>query len=147
MSASSLKEIKIHNLYLLVPYLLIRYKVYIGEFRRKFIGEFRLRDFKAKHYVFVKHRQIIGISRIICKENVAELGRVAILKEHRKQGNGSKLIEHIINYIKANTQTNTISLYAEDERLILFYKQFGFVEKEEVYFNNTPYMNMQKFID
>lgn len=126
---------------------MIRYRVYISEFKRKIIGEFHLRDIKAKHYIFIKQKQIIGISRIICKGNIAELGRVAILKEHRKQGNGSKLIEQIINYIKANTKVNTISLYAEDKKLIAFYKQFGFHEKQEVYFNNLPYMNMQKLIN
>lgn len=147
MSIFSIKEIKIYNLQSLIPYLMIRYKIYIGEFRRKVIGEFSIKDVGAKHYIFIKQKQVIGIARIIYRENVAELGRVAILKEYRNQGHGSKLIKQIIDYIKANSHVSIISLYTEDQRLIAFYKQFGFAEKEEVYFNNMPYMNMIKLTD
>ena len=145
--AFSLKQIEFYNINLLIAYLSIRYKVFIKEFQRKIIGEFSLRDTSAKHYAFSKQKAIIGIARVIYLENTAELGRIAILKEYRNKGYGIKFIKLIIEHINTNAHVNVISIYTEDESLIEFYKQFGFTEKEEVYFNNNPYMNMIKLLD
>lgn len=140
----SLKEVRLYNIRLLILYLSIRYKVFIKEYQRKITDEFCLKDIKAKHYIFsigIKH---LGIVRILYRSNVAELGRMAIIKGYRNSGYGSEFINQIIGNIRDNCKVELISLYTLDNSLISFYKKFGFIENGEVFFDNLPYMNMIK---
>ena len=141
----SIEEVKPYNLKLSIAYLLIRYRVFIDEYKRKINQEFSLKDFKAKHYIFSIGAQRLGIVRIIYENNKVELGRMAITRENRNAGYGSILISQIIAYIRSNSKIESISLYTLDNSLISFYKKFGFIENGEVFFDAIPYMNMVKF--
>ena len=60
-----LKPVYFYNLGYLITYLIIRCKVYLGEYQRKIKEEFSITDIKANHYVLIYGKQIIGIVRII----------------------------------------------------------------------------------
>lgn len=136
------QKIKIYNICLLVEYLWIRHKVFCTEYKRSIIQEFSISDVIAEHYVVLLDKKIIGTVRVIYKSYIAEIGRIAILKEYRNKGYGTKLINQIIANIKNNNIVNSISLFTIDNNSIAFYKKFGFIEKGEVLFDNVPYMNM-----
>ena len=48
-----LKPVYFYNVGYLITYLIIRYKVYLGEYQRKIKEEFSITDIKGNHYVLV----------------------------------------------------------------------------------------------
>ena len=78
-----LKPVYFYNLGYLVTYLIIRCRVYIGEYQRKIKEEFSIIDIKANHYVFIDGKQIIGIVRIMYENGTADLARVKVINEVR----------------------------------------------------------------
>lgn len=142
----TIKEVKPYNFKFLLSYVLIRYKVFIKEFKRKAFEEFSTIDITANHYVFLKGKKAIGIARVIRKGNCVEFGRIAVIKEYRNQGNGKKFIEIMISNIKNENKAKLISLFVADISLINFYSQHGFLENGETYFDMIPYVNMIKYL-
>lgn len=65
MSMLRIKQIKAYNFPLLVYYLIVRWKVYIGELQRGITEEFGVNDIKANHYLFMKRGKVIGAARIL----------------------------------------------------------------------------------
>jgi predicted GNAT family N-acyltransferase len=94
-----LKPVYFYTLVYLITYLIIRYKVYIGEYQRKIKEEFSIIDIKANHYVFIDGKQIIGIVRIMYENGIADLTRVTVIKEYRNQGYGRELMKLVINEV------------------------------------------------
>ena len=135
------QRIEKYSIRLLIKYLWIRYKVYVGEYQRPIIKEFNIVDITAEHYILLLQQRVIGTVRIIYKANIAEIGRVAILEKYRNKGYGSELIRQIISMIKNSRKANLISLYTDNDK-VNFYEKFGFVENGEVFFDNMPYINM-----
>ncbi len=73
--------------------------------------------------LFHKHERF-GIATSISFDKVGWLGNL-IVKEHvRKEGAGSLLVKHAINYLKSK-RVKTIGLYAYPH-LVKFYESFGF---------------------
>lgn len=120
--------------------MIIRYKVYIGEYRRKITQEFSIIDIKAHHYVLVYEKQIIDITRIMYENGIADLARVTVIKKYRNRGYGKELVKQVINEVKI------IRLHISDKALLDFYKQFGFKENGEVYFHNVATISMIKVL-
>ncbi len=84
----------------------------------------------------------IGVVRVVYRENhIAEIGRVAVLKEYRNYGYGTLLVRHMIKIIKANSKVNLIRIFVESE-MVEFYKKFGFIENGEVFIDGEPYTSM-----
>ena len=54
-----------------------------------------------------------------------------------------KLVNLLISEIENINSTRSISLFAERE-LVKFYQKLGFIEQEEVYFNDIPNVKMVK---
>lgn len=144
MSMPNIKQIKAYNLSSLASYLTVRWKVYINEFQREITEEFGINDIKASHYLFIEKRKVIGVARILYHDNMAELGRITIVKKYRDQGYGKEMMKQIINKVYDNNKAEMIRLYTIDEKLVKFYHQFGFIENGETYFNNVPYTTMVK---
>jgi len=143
-----LKRVKVYNLSYLITYLIIRCKVYIGEYQRKITEEFSIIDIKANHYVFMKEVRIIGLARILYdQDGIAELGRVTIIKKYRRQGYGEEMMSQIIDVIKNSNKAKSIKLFVVDNNLIKFYQNFGFAENGQGYFDNIPYISMVKVIE
>ncbi|MCP5377821.1 MAG: GNAT family N-acetyltransferase [Rickettsiaceae bacterium] len=141
-----LKPVYFYTLGYLITYLIIRYKVYIGEYQRKIKEEFSIIDIKANHYVFIHGKQIIGIVRIMYENGIADLARVTVIKEYRNQGYGRELMKRVINEVRNSRKAEIIRLYISDKVLSEFYQQFGFKENGEVYFHNIPTISMIKIL-
>jgi predicted GNAT family N-acyltransferase len=141
-----LKPVYFYNLGYLATYLIIRYKVYIGEYRRKITQEFSIIDIKAHRYVLVYEKQIIGITRIMYENGIADLARVTVIKEYRNQGYGRELMKRVINEVRNSRKAETIRLSISDKAMLNFYQQFGFKENGEVYFHNIPSISMIKIL-
>jgi predicted GNAT family N-acyltransferase len=138
MKVQMIEQIRFYKLWLLFSYLNIRYQIYIKEFKRSFSEEFSVQDLMAHHYVFLKGNEIIGIVRVLYKGDIAELSRIAIIKEHRNKGYGTTLINQIITNIKSGRKAKKIRLFTENKELISFYEKFGFENMGEVYFEDWP---------
>jgi len=141
-----LKQVYFYTLGYLITYLIIRYKVYIGEYQRKIKEEFSITDIKANYYVFIDGKQIIGIVRIMYENGTADLARVTVIKEYRNQGYGRELMKRVINEVRNSRKAEIIRLYISDKVLLEFYQQFGFKENGEVYFHNIPTISMIKIL-
>jgi predicted GNAT family N-acyltransferase len=112
-----LKPVYFYNLGYLVTYLIIRCRVYIGEYQRKIKEEFSIIDIKTNHYVFIDGKQIIGIVRIMYENGTADLARVKVIKEYRNQGYGRELMKWVINEVRNSRKAEIIRLYISDKSL------------------------------
>lgn len=89
----------------------------------------------------------IGTIRLVrISENVARLGRVAVLSNARGLGVGPKLVKEFIEYCKSNGY-HTIYLHAVTEKKG-FYEKLGFVvedgDHEEFEEDGTPHIRLWK---
>ena len=141
-----LKPVYFYNLGYLITYLIIRCRVYLGEYQRKIKEEFSITDIKANHYVLIYGKQIIGTVRIMYENGIADLARVTVIKEYRNQGYGRELMKRVINEVRNSRKAEIIRLYISDKVLSEFYQQFGFKENGEVYFHNIPSISMIKIL-
>jgi predicted GNAT family N-acyltransferase len=112
-----LKPVYFYNLVYLITYLIIRCRVYLGEYQRKIKEEFSIIDIKANHYVFIDGKQIIGIVRIMYENGTADLARVTVIKEYRNQGYGRELMKRVINEVRNSRKAEIIRLYISDKIL------------------------------
>ncbi len=112
-----LKPVYFYNLGYLIAYLIIRCKVYLGEYKRKIKEEFSVTDIKGNHYVLVHRKQIIGIVRIMYENGIADLARVTVIKEYRNQGYGRELMKRVINEVRNSRKAEIIRLYISDKIL------------------------------
>jgi len=136
------QRIKKYNIWLLIKYLWIRYKVFVGEYKRPIIKEFDMLDIIAEHYLLLVNKRKVGTVRVVYRNYMAIIGRVSVLAQYRNKGYATQLINQIITHIKNSNKANLISLFTIDHNSINFYKRFGFVENGEVFFDNVPYINM-----
>ena len=127
-----LKPVYFYTLGYLITYLIIRYKVYIGEYQRKIKEEFSITDIKANHYVLIYGKQIIGIVRIMYENGIADLTRVTVIKEYRNQGYGRELMKRVINEVRSSRKAEIIRLSISDKAMLDFYQPFGFKENFEI---------------
>ncbi len=141
-----LKPVYFYNLGYLITYLIIRYRVYLGEYQRKIKEEFSITDIKANHYVLVQGKQILGIVRIMYENGIADLARVTVIKEYRNQGYGRGLMKRVINEVRNSRKAEIIRLSISDKAMLDFYQQFGFKENGEVSFHNIPTISMIKIL-
>ena len=141
-----LKPVYFYTLGYLITYLIIRYKVYIGEYQRKIKEEFSITDIKANHYVLIYGKQIIGIVRIMYENGIADLARVTVIKEYRNQGYGRELMKRVINEVRNSRKAEIIRLSISDKVMLDCYQPFGFKENGEDYFHNIPSISMIKIL-
>ncbi len=91
-------------------------------------------------YIFFgkKKNKIIGTFAFIKNKNSYELSKMAIKKEERGKGYGSKMLEFAILFGK-NNNWNKIYLYSNTKlkNSIYLYKKYGFKKTEIV---NSPYL-------
>src|SRR5690554_6269670 len=78
----------------------IRTEVFIVEQGISDLDEWDWLDEDALHFLLYKNDQIIGCARLLPK---GQITRMAVLKQHRKQGAGKFLLRFILNYMQ---QTN-----------------------------------------
>jgi predicted GNAT family N-acyltransferase len=114
----------------------IRHQVFVVEQRIPIELEIDEHDSVAQHLILLLNQKPIGTARIFPANHQSndyfKIGRLAILKEHRQQGLGSKMMGVLINYAEIH-QYKKISLHAQVDALG-FYEKLGFIA-EELEFN------------
>ena len=103
----------------------IRKQVFCREQKVSVKIEFDEFENEAIHFIVLLNEFPIGCARCRDIENATKLERIALLKEHRKNGFGKLIVEFLIDYaIKQNT--DKIILHAQTY-LIQFYKKLRFM--------------------
>lgn len=101
----------------------IRKKVFIEEQKVPVELEMDEHDETSEHFILYLNKKPIGCARIRYN-SFAKLERIAILKEYRNQGYGSKLTEYLIQYCK-DKKIGRIIIHSQ-MYIVDFYKKFGF---------------------
>ncbi len=121
---------------------LIREKVFIEEQKVTPQLEWDGLDEEAIHFLVFKDKKPIGCARAFVIENHMQLGRMAVLKEYRREGIGRALIEKAILTAKLN-QLSAIYISAQCHA-IDFYKKFGFEVTSDIYLDaEIPHRDMK----
>ena len=121
---------------------MIREKVFIEEQKVTPQLEWDGLDEEAIHFLVYKNEKAVGCARAIMNNNTMQLGRMAVLKEYRRQGIGSALIEKAIATSKLN-QLSSIYISAQCHA-IDFYKAFGFEVTGDIYLDaGIPHRDMK----
>lgn len=127
----------------------IRKKVFIEEQRVEASIELDGLDQTAIHLIGYINQQPVANARIILKNNdtIAKIQRVAVLKEHRHQKLGSKLMHEIERWAKEHPTIQCLQLSSQDAA-IPFYESLGFtVSNNTGYLDaNIPHHDMEKKI-
>ena len=94
--------------------------------KKKLLKEFEENSF-LKHYVYEKDGEVVGFYIISCITDLVEIFTIAVDKDYREDGIGSKLLEHVINYAREN-KAGEIWLEASTKNIaaINLYKKYGF---------------------
>jgi len=100
----------------------IREKVFIEE--QGYTNEFDEFDYKSLHAVGYINNQPIATARIIIKDQVGKIGRVAVLKEHRKKGYGKEICHKLLAVAK-EMKIKSFTLSAQIDKTN-FYESLGF---------------------
>lgn len=102
----------------------IRIKVFVEEQKVPIEMELDEFDNSAIHIILYKDNKAIGCGRIIIQGKTARIGRIAILKEYRRNGYGKKICEKLISLAEEN-QMDEIVLHSQCY-VTNFYKKIGF---------------------
>lgn len=102
----------------------IRQIVFIDEQQVPPEMEWEIADQSAHHWLVIKDKAIIGCGRLLAN---GKIGRMAILKDHRQQGIGFKLLQTIIEFAKQEGFFE-IQLSAQTHAQT-FYEKAGFTSK------------------
>jgi len=107
----------------------IRHQVFVLEQQIPIELEIDKQDLIAQHLIVTFNHKPLGTARIfranIDSDNHFKIGRLAILKEYRRQGLGSKMMGILINYAEIH-HYKKISLHAQIDALS-FYEKLGFI--------------------
>lgn len=120
----------------------IRKTVFMDE--QGFFDEFDDIDSYSFHVVVYDADKPIGCGRIFPENDNAHLGRIAVLKEYRKQGIGRIIMEKLEQAARENLEFKRYELSAQ-KRAIGFYKSVGYEEIGEMYLDEGyPHITMVK---
>ncbi len=103
------------------------------------------KDEIAQHVLMKQDEKLIAYARILpAHEGSVHFGRVLIAKPHRGRGLGKKLVDTVIQHLKAHhpecVMVITAQLYLQH-----FYQEFGFMnEKEPFNLDGIPHIWMMK---
>lgn len=99
-------------------------------------------DKDAKNMILTINNKSIGTGRLIVIDDKMYVGRVAILKEHRKKGYATHLINFLLNEAK-NMGYNEVFIHAQSYAKD-FYEKLGFKKFGEEFLEaNIPHVNMK----
>jgi ElaA protein len=108
----------------LVQALAIRIRVFVREQRVPAEIELDADDRQALHLLALKSGKAVGTARVVLKHGKAKIGRMAVLKSHRRRGVGAALLQHAIALAKRRKATQ-VYLNAQ-VAVIGFYASMGF---------------------
>jgi len=108
----------------LVQALAIRIRVFVQEQQVPAHIELDADDQTAIHLLALKAGKAVGTARIVMKHDRAKIGRMAVLKSHRRKGAGAALLKHAIRSAR-NLGARQIYLHAQ-VAASGFYRLMGF---------------------
>ncbi|MEJ2214307.1 MAG: GNAT family N-acetyltransferase [Gammaproteobacteria bacterium] len=119
----------------------IRSKVFIDEQQVPADLEIDEHDSEAIHFlVLSEDKQFIATARLL---NDGHIGRIAVLKEYRNQGIGTKLLSDIL--CKAEQLNLTKVFLNAQVNAEKFYENHGFVSEGEIFMDaGIPHIKMTK---
>lgn len=94
--------------------------------------EFDGNDDKAIHVIAYKDNKAVGCARMLQTDKGAKIGRVAVLKEYRKQGIGEKICNTLIDIAK-EMDIYYVYLHAQVSA-VQFYEKIGFSQVGEGFY-------------
>ncbi|NLN18251.1 MAG: GNAT family N-acetyltransferase [Firmicutes bacterium] len=103
-------------------------------------------DASARHVVAWLGDQVIGTARLVIEDRVGRIGRMAVLREHRGQGVGSRLLSALLDVAR---REGLEGVYVHAQLTAVgFYGRFGFVpEGEEFLEAGIPHIKMVASFD
>jgi predicted GNAT family N-acyltransferase len=122
--------------------VLVRDKVFVNEQNIDYNSVFDGNDSQAIHVIVYEGKNPVGTGRMIEKDNVYIIGRIAVLKEKRGNYYGDLIVRMLITkafdmgaiYIEVHSQLPVMD----------FHKKIGFQEYGEVYQQeNIEHINMK----
>ncbi len=120
----------------------IRTKVFIEEQGIDKDVEIDGTDKDAKNMILIVNNKPIGTSRLIVIENKMYIGRVAVLKEYRKKGYATHMINFLLNEAK-NLGYNEVFIHAQTY-VKNFYEKIGFKQFGDEFLEaNIPHIHMK----
>lgn len=124
--------------------LKLRYEVFIKEQNVPPEIECDSYDKTATHLIAVDEKtgECIGCGRLIIKDRIAKIGRVAVKKSHRNKGCGKKICQKLIN-IAFQSGITDIRLNSQLD-VVGFYKKLGFKEYGDIFMEaNIKHISMK----
>lgn len=89
-------------------------------------------DGAAVHLLATQNGQPVATARLLHSGSTGKIGRICVLKSHRKTGLGTALMDAAIAYFKGENGLDRLYLSAQTHA-IDFYEGFGFVAEGAVY--------------
>ena len=144
--------VKVGNENILNEVLNIRKIVFINEQNvslEEEIDEYDIIDDEyVIHFAIYVNNKIIGTLRLLNNDDYVKIGRVAILKQFRKQGLGEFLIKEVITYTQSENifDIKNKFFYLESQtQAIEFYQKLGFKEYGDIFLDaNIEHKKMSK---
>ncbi len=120
----------------------IRVKVFVEEQGVPLAEEFDEQDRTARHFGIFKAEKMVGTARLIANNDTAVIGRIALLKEARKQGLGTILLQTIIAEAKKGGMKEI--LIGAQLQALDFYNKLGFKAEGAVFMDGgIPHQSMR----
>lgn len=111
----------------------IRQRVFIEEQQVDVADEWDDKDETAIHFlVETAEQKAIACARLLVEGDLYHIGRVAVLKENRRQNIGRQLMQFILAWCKQQNPEYKIYLHAQTSR-VKFYEYLGFVAQGDVF--------------
>ncbi len=121
----------------------IRIRVFVIEQQIPWQWEFDDYDKIATHILVKDQDKIIGTGRLfpyLGNNNDYKLGRIAVLKEYRGNGIGTKILKHL-ELIAKDKKVNQITLEAQSDKLNFYLKENYIIEGDK-YLMDGIYHNL-----
>lgn len=97
-------------------------------------------DFEALHVVMKDGDKLVAYARILIKPDAYYIGRVFVVKEHRRKGLGTSLIQAILDYL----DTDKVVRLSGQTYVSGMYEKLGFVQVSAEYLeDNIPHIDME----
>lgn len=109
----------------------VRNEVFVNEQNIDYNIVFDGIDHEAIHVVVYEDKSPVGTGRLVSRDNIYLIGRIAVLKEKRGNNYGDLIVKMLIqkafdmgaDFIEVHSQISAVD----------FYKKIGFVEYGEIY--------------
>ena len=120
----------------------IRIRVFVIEQQIPWQWEFDDYDKIARHILVKDQDKIIGTGRLFpyLGNDDYKLGRIAVLKEYRGNGIGTKILKHL-ELIAKDKKVNQITLEAQSDKLNFYLKENYIIEGDK-YLMDGIYHNL-----